>query len=140
MAQSPIVTVPIQYREKIVEKLVPMVNPADSANFLALFECDANNQVIMKELREEKSKHVESQYTFNQGKLKYNAKTNPDTIYLPSKEITIEREIPVRVEVPGPITNILTWWQKTQVYAGRVLLGFILALGIYKALKFKSII
>jgi len=138
-AQTPIVTVPIQYKEKIVERLVPVVNPEDSANVMALFECDSANQVILKTLTEEKSRRMNSQFTFNQGKLNYNAKTNRDTVYLPSKEITKEKEIPVRVEVPVEV-NKISGWQWTQIYAGRVLLGFILAFGVYKALKFKSII
>ena len=139
VAQTPIVTVPIRYKEKIVERLVPVVNPADSANMTALFDCDSANRVILKSLSEEKSRRMNSQFNFNQGKLTYNAKTTRDTVYLPSKEITIEKEIPVRVEVPVEV-NKISGWQWTQIYAGRVLLGFILAFGVYKALKFKSII
>lgn len=140
VAQTPIVTVPIQYKEKIVERLVPVVNPEDSANVMALFECDSANQVILKSLSEEKSRRVESQFTYSQGQLKYGAKTKPEIIYLPAKDSIVSKDVPLYVNVPGPTTNILTWWQKTQIYAGRVLLGFLLAFGVYKALKFKSII
>lgn len=139
-AKTPIVTVPIHYKEKIVEKLVPVVNPADSTNLVALFECDSTNHVILKQLTEAKSNRMNSQSSFDNGRFNYSAKTKPDTVYIKGTEITIEKEVPVTVNVPGPEVNILTWWQKTQIYAGRALLGFVLLFGAFKILKFKSII
>lgn len=136
-AKQPVITVPIQYKEKIVEKLVPVKLPADSTNIMALFECDSTNQVILKELTEVKSKRIQSLFSFNDGQLKYKAKTALDTVYIPGKDIYIDRDVPVYVNVPGPEVNKLTDWQIIQIYAGRLLLGLFLAFGIYMLLKWK---
>ena len=136
-AQQPVVTVPIEYKERIVEKLVPIELPADSADIRALFECNNLNQVILKELAEAKSKRIKSLFSFNNGLLKYDFKTALDTVYVPGKEITITRDVPVYVNVPGPEVNKLTKWQSTQIMAGRLFLGLILLFGIYKLVKWK---
>lgn len=129
--------VPIQYKEKIVERLIPVELPVDSANILALFECNDLNQVIMKELTEVKSKRIQSLFSFNAGQLKYNFKSALDTVYLPAKDSIVSRDVPVIVNVPGPEVNKLTKWQSTQIMAGRLLLGLILLFGIYMLLKWK---
>jgi len=138
-AQTPIVTVPISYKETIVEKLIPVINPADSANIVALFECGAERQVILKQWNEEKSAHIRSLFSFKNGQLNYKATTNPDTIFIKGKDRIIEKEVPLRVEVPIEV-NKITGWQWTQIYAGRLLLGFALAFGIFKFIKSKSFI
>jgi len=136
-AQQPVVTVPIEYKERIVEKLVPVELPADSADILALFECNNLNQVILKELSEVKSKRIKSLFSFNNSLLKYNFKTALDTVYVPGKETTTTKDVPVYVNVPGPEVNKLTKWQSTQIMAGRLFLGLILLFGIYKLVKWK---
>ena len=138
-AQTPIVTVPIQYKEKIVEKLIPVINPVDSANIVALFECGAERQVILKQWNEEKSAHMRSLFTFKNGQLNYKSITNPDTIYVKGKDTVIEKEVAVRVEVPFEV-NKVTGWQWAQIYAGRLLMGLSLLFGVYKLLKLKSVI
>ena len=42
--QAPLINeVPIQYKERIVERLVPVTLPDDSSSIKALFECDSLN-------------------------------------------------------------------------------------------------
>lgn len=118
-SQPAVKEVPLQYKETIVERLVPVVSPADSANIAALFECDSLNNVIMKSFNEQKSKHVESKFSFNNGLLNYNLLTAPDTIYIKGTDITITKDVPVYINVPGPVTNILTWWQKLWITVGK---------------------
>lgn len=70
---------------RIVEKLIPVQLPSDSSFIEAYFQCDSTNRVIMKELRDEKSKHVNTSFGFIPGKtakLTYKAKTQPDTVYI----------------------------------------------------------
>jgi len=135
--QQPVVTVPIEYKERIVERLVPVELPVDSANILALFECNDLNQVIMKELTEVKSKRIQSLFSFNAGQLKYNFKSALDTVYLPAKDSIVSRDVPIYVNVPGPEVNKLTKWQSTQIMAGRLFIGLILLFGIYKFVQWK---
>ena len=97
----------------------------------AFFDCDSLNQVVMKKSSEQKSKGVESDLYFDKGQLNYDAKTVHDTIYIPGKETTITREIPVRVEVPV-ITNELTKWQSFQIISFRILASLVLLIIAYK--------
>ena len=135
-AQQPVISVPINYKERIVERLVPVESPADSTNVLALFECNNLNQVILKQLNEVKSKNMQSQFSFEKGQLKYNAKTDRDTDYIPAKDSIVYREVPVKVNVPVEV-NKLTWWQSTEIKAGRILFFIVLAFGLYTLLKWK---
>jgi len=129
--------VPIQYREKVVDKLVTFQLPTDSADIMALFECNNLNQVILKQLTEEKSKRIKSLFSFNAGVFKYNFRTVFDTVYVKGKDIYIYKDVPIYVNVPGPEVNKLTKWQSTQIMAGRLFLGLILLFGIYKFVQWK---
>jgi len=126
-----VIEVPIQYKEKIVERLIPIKINADSLKMRAFFECDSLNQVVMKNLSEHKSKGIESDLFFDKGRLDYDVKTNHDTIYLPSKETTITRDVPIRVEVPVT-TNELTKWQSFQIIAFRILIALVLLVVAYR--------
>ena len=134
--QPPINDVPINYKETIVERLVPHKLNIDSLKLRAKFECDSLNRVVMKGSQEQKRSGLESNLSFENGELKYNANTNPDTIYITAKDRIIERDVPVRVEVPVEV-NKLTGWQYFQIYAGRLLLSFLLGYAIYRLLKWK---
>jgi hypothetical protein len=134
-----LVPVPIQTKIRVTEHLEPVQLPGDSVNIAALFECNELNQVILKELKEAKSKRVQSDFTFNSGQLKYSATTKPDTVYIHGKDSIVEREVPIRVDVPGPTEyiNKLTWWQSTQIKVGRILFFIVLAFGLFMLLKWK---
>jgi hypothetical protein len=117
--------VPIQYKERIVERLVPVTLPADSSSIKALFECDSLNNVVMRELNESKTKGVESQVSFTNGWLNYHTVTIHDTVYVAAKDSIIYKEVPFRVEVPVEV-NKLTQWQILQIWAGRALFALVL--------------
>jgi hypothetical protein len=135
-AQHPVITVPVNYKERVIERLVPVKVPGDSTNLKALFECNEKNQVVLRQLSEEKSKNMQSQYRFDSGWFDYSAKTNPDTVYIPGKDRIIEREVPVPYPVETKV-NYITGWQYTQIYAGRFLLTILFLFGLYKLLKWK---
>jgi hypothetical protein len=134
--QQPVVTVPIQYKERIVERLVPVKINNDSLKLRAMFECDSLNRVVLKQSKEAKSKGVESSFSFDNGVLDYSAETVHDTVYVAAKDSFIYKEVPVYVNVPVEV-NKLTKWQGTQIMAGRLLLLIVLAFGIYRLLKWK---
>lgn len=140
-AQVPVTEVPIQYRERVIERLVPVQVPADSASVQALFECDSLNQVIMLELNEAKSRGVQSGASFQNGNFKYTLKTVHDTVYIQAKDSIVYREVPVKVSVPYEV-NKLTWLQKVYIRAGQLLfillvagLAYLLAKGKLKVLS-----
>lgn len=111
--------VPVQYKEKIVERLVAVPVAADSSSLEALFVCDSLNNVILKELNEAKGK-AESGVKFTDGKLTYKLIVQHDTVYVTAKDSIIYKEIPLRVEIPT-ITNQLTKWQGFQIVGFRIL-------------------
>lgn len=133
-ALPPVKEVPIQYREKIVERLVPVQSPADSATIAALFECDSTNQVIMKTISEQKGKSVNSRFTFDKGLFNYNLKTAPELSYAKVKDSIVYREVAIKVPVEVKV-NELTWWQKTQIIGFRILAGLIAAGLAWRFLK-----
>lgn len=100
----------------VKERLVPVYISPDSALLTALFECDSNNQVILRQMEEWKGKSMESDLSFENGRLDYKAKANPDTVYLPGKDSIVY--VPQKVEVE---VDRLIWWQETWIRIGKVL-------------------
>lgn len=123
--------VPIQYKEKVVERLVPYEVPADSSILKAWFECDSLNQVVLKQFSEQKGK-LESALNFSKGQLTYEANFIHDTIWVKSDTVYKEREVPVKVTVETEV-NRLTKWQAFQIMGFRIMF---IALGIYIAWRY----
>ena len=121
--------VPIQYKEKIVERLVPFAVDADSSMLKAWFECDSLNQVILKQIGEEKGKS-QSTVSFQAGKLTYKLIRKVDTVYVTAKDSFIYKEVPVRVEVVTEV-NRLTKWQAFQIIFNRILFFTIAAYALW---------
>lgn len=122
--------VPVGSDVKIVEKetMVPVPVPADSATIRALLACDKNGKVVLQWFDTEKSKNAQLQFAIDSlGNMLAKMKSVPDTIYAPSKEITIERE----VRIPYPVEKDLTRWQKVKVELGGWAFGIIVAFAIY---------
>ncbi len=76
----------------------------------------------MKAYNELKSAGVESNLSFDNGKLDYKAKAKHDTIFIPAKDSIIY------VPVPGETIyfNRLTWQQEMQIYLFRLLVVILL--------------
>jgi len=128
--------VPVQERIKEVDKLVPVYIPADSAVLTALLECDSLNNVQIKELNELKSKGVESKISLSENRIVYKTMYKHDTVYLSSKEIYVDRDVPIYIDVPFEV-NKLTTFQTTCMWIARATL---LIIGGYILLKLGKII
>lgn len=99
----------------VVEKLVEVQLPPDSATIRALLECDENGKVVLNWLDIANSKNAQAQLTIDSlGNLLAKMKTQQDTVYLPSKEVTVTKE----VKVPYPVEKELTWWQQFRLDVG----------------------
>lgn len=131
---------PVKVETKVVEKLVPVQVPADSASIQALFRSDSAGGVVMAQIAEQKSAHVSSRVSFNNGVLSYKAKTVHDTVWLPAKDSIVYKDKPILQPYPVE-TNRLTWWQKFFVYSGRVAWLIVIAIILFiitkQFLKFK---
>lgn len=121
-SQLPVKEVPITTNVKIVERLVPVAAPADSANIVALFECDSLNRVIMKSLDEQKGQNVKSQFSYKAGLLNYKFATAPDISFAKVRDSIVYREVAVKVPVEVKV-NELTWWQKLWITFGKITAG-----------------
>lgn len=107
----------------VVEKLVEVQLPPDSATIRALLECDENGKVVLNWLDITNSKNAQAQLTIDSlGNLLAKMKTQSDTVYLPSKEVTVTKE----VKVPYPVEKELTKWQKLCVNVGGWAIGIVI--------------
>ena len=107
----------------VVEKLVEVQLPPDSATIRALLECDENGRVVLSWLDIANSKNAQAQLTIDSlGNLLAKVRTQQDTIYLPSKEVTVTKE----VKVPYPVEKELTRWQQMKLELGGWAFGIII--------------
>lgn len=108
----------------VVEKLVEVQLPPDSATIRALLECDENGKVVLNWLDIANSKNAQAQLTIDSlGNLLAKMKTQLDTVYLPSKEVVVSKT----EKVPYPVEKELTRWQKLYINMGKWFIGIILA-------------
>lgn len=99
----------------VVEKLVEVQLPPDSATIRALLECDENGRIVLAWLDIANSRNARAQITIDSlGNLLAKMRTLQDTVYLPSKEITVTKE----VQVPYPVEKRLTEWQQVKLRIG----------------------
>lgn len=107
----------------VVEKLVEVQLPPDSATIRALLECDENGKVVLSWLDIANSKNAEAQLTIDSlGNLLAKMKTQKDTVYLPSKEVMVTKE----EKVPYPVEKVLTRWQQLKLELGGWAFGIII--------------
>ena len=121
-------------RVEVREKLIPVVNPADSANIRALLECNEEGEVLMKAYDSEVSKNAALKVKFDSlGRLDVKVKVVHDTIFIPGKDsIRIEyKERTIEVE------RKLSPWEK---FCKRFTLIMIIILILFFGYKIRRII
>ena len=108
----------------VVEKLVEVQLPPDSSTIRALLECDENGRVVLSWLDIANSRNAQARLTIDSlGNLLAKMRTQPDTVYLPSKEVTVTKE----VKIPYPVEKELTRWQHIKLELGGWAFGIIIA-------------
>lgn len=121
----------------VIEKLVEVQLPPDSATIRALLECDENGRVVLSWLDIANSRNAQAQLTIDSlGNLLAMMRTKLDTVYLPSKEVTVTKEM----KVPYPVEKELTRWQQMKLELGGWAFGIIItaALVIVGWIVYKS--
>lgn len=106
----------------VVEKLIEVQLPPDSATIRALLECDENGRVVLNWLDIANSKNAKAMLTIDSlGNLLAKMRTQPDTVYLPSKEVVVSK----KEKVPYPVEKELTRWQQFRLDVGGWAIGII---------------
>lgn len=109
----------------VIEKLVEVQLPPDSATIRALLECDENGRVVLNWLDIANSKNAQAMLTIDSlGNLLAKMRTQLDTVYLPSKEVMIKEN----VKVAYPVEKELTEWQQMKLELGGWAIGVIIAI------------
>lgn len=105
-----------------IDKLLPYPLPTDSASIRALMECDENGKVVLRWLDMANSKNVQLIFTLDSlGEVIADMKIQRDTVYLPSKEVIVTKE----VEVPVPVEKELSRWEKVKIEVGGWAIGLL---------------
>lgn len=105
-----------------IDKLLPYPLPADSASIRALMECDENGKVVLRWLDMANSKNVQLIFTLDSlGEVIADMKVQRDTVYLPSRETIVTKE----VEVPVPVEKELSRWEKVKIEVGGWAIGLL---------------
>lgn len=131
-----VIQVPLKTVERKVSTLVPIYIPGDSALLRAVFECDSLNNVLLKGISEQKGGNVSSVIEFKDGVMDYKADFKPDTVFVPSDTVYIEKDVPYFVEVPK-VEYRQTPWQAFLGWTGKITLIIAAVLGGWKLIKRK---
>ncbi len=119
-SQIPYIPVEANTDSIYIDRLIPYPQPVDSASIRALMECDENGKVILRWLDIANTKNVQLQFVIDSlGQVIADMKVNADTLYLPSKEIYIDRKI----EVPVEVERKLTKWEQFKMDIGGWAIG-----------------
>lgn len=103
----------------VVEKVVPVVNPADSAAVQALLECDEKGRVILRDLQTYESRYAHASLVIDSlGNLIATMHTDADTVFVKGRDTTITK----REKIPYPVEKPLVWWQKGMMVLGGLFL------------------
>ena len=111
-----------------IDKLVPYPMPVDSASIRALMECDEHGKVVLRWLDMANTKNVELMFALDSlGNVIANMRVPRDTLYLPSKEVYVDR----KVEVPIPVEKELSRWEKIKIEVGGWAIGLLSGLAVF---------
>lgn len=130
----------------IHDKLTPVALPKDSAMIRAYFECDSNFNVVLKELKEIKTRNIQASFDYGNGVFEYDLRTGGDTVYIPGKDyykrintrtyttktITITKTVKVEKELSG--------WERWQMKAGKIFMFLCCIAVLYTIFRYRQII
>ena len=119
-ATTRVVEIPVRETVTVTDTLMQVKMIEDSVLLEALFYCDSLNVVRLSEIGELKTKGIKSKFLFESQKLTYRLTTDRDPVFIPRKTIDRRVEVPIRIEVPGPIEYRLHWYQRWLMWIGVV--------------------
>ena len=129
-------------RTEYIQKLIPVILPAETANARALLECSAEGRVLLSQLNIETSRNAQLSFLLDSiGNLSVETIVERDTFYIKADSIIITKDV-LRTEVEYRDKE-LSRWQKAKQEAGGIAIGVsvaaILALIIFVVVKVKRL-
>lgn len=122
-----------------IQRLIPIVLPADSSKIKALLECNDNNRVVVSQLMIEKTKNTELNFMLDSlGNLTIESITKHDTIYLKAEEINVRTMVTEFKEVPTKLTRWQSFMMKFGTAMFYISIGMILFGIVYLFIKLKK--
>lgn len=107
----------------MIEKVITVISPEDSANIRALLECDENGKVVLKWFDEEVSKNAQLRFKLDSlGNLSANFKSGGDSIKTVFVNKTIKRIETIYKTVPSEISK----WNRRMINLGYCFLGIVI--------------
>jgi hypothetical protein len=117
-----------------VQRLVPVILPIETASAKAILECSAEGAVLLARLNVESSRNARLTFLLDSlGNLSVDAIVDPDTIYIPSDSVFINKDV-VRTTVEYKEKE-LTLWQKVKQEAGGLTIGLCVAAIIFVVIR-----
>lgn len=127
----------------IHDKLTPVALPKDSAMIRAYFECDSSFNVVLKEMKEIKSRNIQASFDYGNGVFEYDLRTGGDTVYIPGKDYY--KRINTRTYTTKTITKTktvkvekeLSGWERLLMRLGKVFIFCFVSIIIYLLVKYR---
>lgn len=131
-APAKVVTeIPVETKTTIRTRLVPVYLKPDSSYLQMLFECDSLNEVFLREMSEQKTENVQSEFSLTNNRLTYKTKFIHDTVFITVVDTIIVKDKPIQIPVMVKV-NELEPWQRFLMWAGAIGLGLLLLLILSK--------
>ena len=118
--------IPIQTKIEVRDRIVSVPAPQDSSMIRALFACDSNNQVILKNYQELKSAGLSTSFNQIPGGIEIKVNTNRDSLKAKVHDSLVYKEVPIIHEVPKYIDKPMSWLNKTLCIVGGISLLILL--------------
>ena len=108
------------------DKLTPVALPVDSSHITALFECDSNFNVVLKELNEIKSNNIQSAFDWHDGFFDLKLKSGGDTVYIASTDFYWKINTKQTITKTITVEKKLSYWQSLCIALGKLFLMLLL--------------
>lgn len=126
--------------KEVIHDTVFQTKP-DSSYYKAWLECKDGKVVLKGKPEEKKGKHLNApKVTIKDNYITVDCRAEAQKLFAKWKDIYVKENKETTITKPVFVERDLTWWQKFQIWCGRVFLALLLLVGISWYLKFKKII
>lgn len=123
--------IPVETITTVRTRLVPVYLKPDSSYLQMLFECDSLNKVFLREMSEQKTENVQTEFSLTNNRLTYKTKFIHDTIFITVVDTIIVKDKPLTIPVMVKVNEIEAW-QRFLMWAGAIGLALLLLIILSK--------